>query len=134
MARPSKTNRSPGNVRNAGQGATSPLHWFRDGPSFDALSDEQKRQVSEYLDGPDVAREFRPLAAAQRRRWERIRRKPGRPKLGKGTKVVSVTVERGLLGRADAYAKAAGLTRARLVSLALASLLERANHRTGKSR
>jgi hypothetical protein len=126
MARPPKTNRSAGNGRKLGQSATAPLDWFRDGPSFEALSDDQKRQVSEYLDRPDAAREFRPLSAAQRRRWERVRLKPGRPKVGKGTKVVSVTVERGLLGRADAYAKAAGLTRARLVSLALESLLKKA--------
>ena len=131
MARPPKRTSHRNRTSEADKGATNPLDWFHDGPSFDALSDEQKRQVSEYLDRPEAAREFRPLSGAQRRRWDRIRRKPGRPKLGKGTKVVSITVERGLLGRADAYAKAAGLSRARLVSLALTSLLERANDRSG---
>ena len=38
----------------------------------------------------------------------------GRPKLGKGTRVVSVTVEIDLLRRADAYARKAGLKRAEL--------------------
>src|SRR4051794_35052405 len=106
MARAKKRTDRRDNTTGAGEVATNPLDWFHDGPSFEALSDEQKRQVSEYLDRPEAAREFRPLSPAQRRRWDRIRRKPGRPKLGKGTKVVSITVERRLLGRADAYAKA----------------------------
>src|SRR5215213_9354120 len=104
-------------------GTTTPLDWFHDGRSFDALSDEQKRQVSEYLDREEAAQDFRALTPAQRRRWERIKRGPGRPKLGKGTKVVSVTVEKDLLSRADAYAKAAGLTRARFVGIAIESFL-----------
>jgi hypothetical protein len=43
----------------------------------------------------------------------------GRPKLGKGTRVVSVTVEIDLLKRADAYAKQMGLKRAELFTQGL---------------
>jgi hypothetical protein len=38
----------------------------------------------------------------------------GRPRLGKGTRTVSITVEIGLLNRADAYARTAGLKRSEL--------------------
>ena len=111
-------------TRPAGKTASTPLDWFHDAASFEALSDEQKEQVSTFLDREDLDKYFRPLTNAQRRRWDRIRRKPGRPKIGNGTKVVSVTVETDLLSRADAYAKAAGLTRARLVGLALESFIK----------
>lgn len=121
----------PSNTRPRGRRASiTPLDWFQDGPSFDALSDEQKQQVSDYLDREDVTAEFSPLTPGQRKRWERIRRGPGRPKIGKGTKVVSVTVEKDLLGRADAFARDAGLTRARVVGLALESFLKPSRRRT----
>ena len=123
MAHTAKARRAAGKGRPRQGNRTSPLDWFHDGRSFDALSDAQKRQVSEYLEGEEAAHDFRPLTAAQRRRWERIKRKPGRPRLGKGTRVVSVTVEKDLLSRADAYAKSAGLTRARFVGMALESFL-----------
>lgn len=124
MPQPAKRNTT---YRAAKPAATNPLDWFDDVASFEALSDEQKEQVSAYLDRENVGRDFRPLSAAQRRRWVRIKRKPGRPKIGNGTKVVSVTVETDLLSRADAYAKAAGLTRARLVGLALESFMKAAD-------
>lgn len=128
MTHTAKARRAAGKGRSRQREQPDPLDWFHDGRSFDTLSDEQKRQVSEYLEREEVTREFRPLTAAQRRRWERIKRKPGRPKLGKGTKVVSVTVEKGLLSRADAYAKRAGLTRARFVGIALESFLTNPRH------
>jgi hypothetical protein len=123
MTRTTKARKAAGKGRSRQREPSNPLEWFHDGRSFDALSDQQKRQVSQYLEREDAAREFRPLTPAQRRRWERIKRKPGRPKLGKGTRVVSVTVEKDLLSRADAYAKRAGLTRARFVGIALESFL-----------
>ena len=64
-----------------------------------------------------------PTTAAERRRWDAARRRGrGRPKIGKGTAVVSVTIERDLLAWADAYAKKMGLTRARLVGVVLESM------------
>jgi hypothetical protein len=58
-----------------------------------------------------------PLTPAMREQWEnsKIRRR-GRQKVGRGAQRILVTVERGLLEEADAYAKANGLKRAELIA------------------
>ena len=61
-----------------------------------------------------------PLTPRQRRNLRKARRLQGRPKHGKhGTKIVSVTVEKGLLKLADSYAKRHGLKRSELVDISL---------------
>ena len=75
------------------------------------------------LDKEFVADTFRPLTLAESKTWRRMRRKRGRPRRGKGAKVISVSVERELLRRADHLAKCSGLTRARLIELGLRTLL-----------
>jgi hypothetical protein len=66
----------------------------------------------------------RPLTAQDRARWQRARQKPGRPRVGKGVKVISVSIEKGLLSRADRLARKLRLPRTRLIALGLESLLE----------
>jgi hypothetical protein len=63
----------------------------------------------------------RPLTKRQRAEFERARR--GRPRIGKGAKVISLSMERSLLKRTDARAKATHITRAELVARALEALL-----------
>jgi hypothetical protein len=70
-----------------------------------------------------VIDEFGPMTAAARARWARAKRKPGRPRRGKGAKVISVSVERGLLSRSDALAKGLGLSRAGLIERGLQAVL-----------
>ena len=67
--------------------------------------------------------EFDPMTAAARARWARAKRKPGRPRRGKGAKVISVSVERSLLSRSDALAKDLGLSRAGLIERGLKAVL-----------
>ena len=67
--------------------------------------------------------EFGPPSAASRDRWERARRKPGRPRRGKGAKVISVSVERELLSRSDKLARNLGLSRAGLIERGLKAVL-----------
>lgn len=66
---------------------------------------------------------FKPLTGDARRRWERARRKPGRPRRGRGVKVISVTVEQELLKRSDELARSLGVSRARLIERGLKSVL-----------
>ena len=66
--------------------------------------------------------EFGPMTAAARARWARAKRKPIRQE-GKGAKVISVSVERGLLSRSDALAKDLGLSRAGLIERGLKAVL-----------
>jgi len=61
-----------------------------------------------------------PQAVAQMRR---ARAKPGRPKIGKGAKVVSVSVEKDLLARSDALARKLKVGRAALIARGLRAVL-----------
>jgi hypothetical protein len=65
----------------------------------------------------------KPLGARQRATWRRIKKKMGRPKIGKGCKPIAVSLEIGLLKRADAYAKQHGLKRAQLISEGLVRVI-----------
>ena len=81
------------------------------------------RVATKDLDRELVADEFLPMGPTERARWERARRKPGRPPRGAGAKVISVSVERRLLVRSDALAKNRGITRASLVERGLKAVL-----------
>jgi ribosomal protein S8 len=75
------------------------------------------------LDREMVVDEFKPLSKRDRERWEKARRKPGRPRRGRGVKVISVSVEKGLLSVADALAKSLGISRAGLIERGLKAVL-----------
>lgn len=70
-----------------------------------------------------VEDEFKPLTPSQRAKWERLQRKPGRPKIGNGVKVISLSVEQNLLARADRLAKKLKISRAQLVRRGLEAVL-----------
>lgn len=93
------------------------------GEQFDALSAEQKEALWNYYDREIPLSEMRKPNAQERARMSRIRRKAGRPKVGQGSKVVAVTIEKGLLHRADAFAKEHALKRAELVARGLKMVL-----------
>jgi hypothetical protein len=88
----------------------------------EARAAELAEESSRY-DREMVIDEFRPMSAEARARWSRAKRKPGRPRRGKGAKVISVSVERGLLSRSDALAKDLGLSRAGLIERGLQAVL-----------
>ncbi|HEX4123464.1 MAG TPA: hypothetical protein VHY37_01975 [Tepidisphaeraceae bacterium] len=83
----------------------------------------EKERIYRELDckTPEQVRaESRPLSAEERRRLARFRRGfPGRPKVKEGAKAINVTVEQGLLRRADSWAKGRGMTRAQLIARGL---------------
>jgi hypothetical protein len=70
-----------------------------------------------------VVTRSRPLTAEERAWWERVRRRPGRPRRGRGAKVISVSVEQELLARSDALAKNLGISRALLIERGLKAVL-----------
>lgn len=73
----------------------------------------------------------KPLTAADRAKFRRAaalarqRAKAGRPKVGEGTKIVPVSIERGLLRQADAFAKRHKLKRSQLVAAGLRLVMQR---------
>jgi hypothetical protein len=95
----------------------------RPATDFPRMTTAELRAATREFDREMVADEFHPLSLAERARWERARRKPGRPRRGAGAKVISVSVERGLLVRSDALAKNLGITRASLVERGLKAVL-----------
>jgi len=95
---------------------------------FDALSAAEKERLFQELERgtPEQRRaESTAPSAAERAMLKRIQKKMGRPKIGKGVKIVSVSVEVDLLKQADAYAKRAGMKRAELFTEALRGFLPR---------
>jgi hypothetical protein len=93
---------------------------------FIALPDSEKERIYQEIDAetPEsrLARS-RPLNARERRQWRRFKAKMGRPKIGKGAKTISLTVEKILLDQADAYAKRHGISRAKLVAEGLRAVM-----------
>ncbi len=66
---------------------------------------------------------FGPMTAAQKKKWERAKRKRGRPKLGDGCKVVSVSIEKRLLKLTDDFAKRHKVSRAKIIRIGLKNLV-----------
>ncbi len=93
---------------------------------FIALPDSEKERIYNELEAEspeDRLANSRPLNARERRQWQRFKAKMGRPKVGKGAKTISLTVEKSLLKQADAYAKRHGISRAKLVAQGLHAII-----------
>ena len=97
--------------------------------AFLTLSDEEKERQWKEFDKEFIADTFKPLTAAQRAQWERAKRR-GRPIVGQGAKVISLSVERQLLKEADALAKARGISRAELVARGLRTILAKGRRKS----
>ena len=87
--------------------------------SFLALSDAEKAAAVAEFDRDGKPAGFGPLPPAQQKQWQRVRQKLGRPRKGQGAEIVSVSIERGLLRRADREAKRRGVGRSELVARGL---------------
>ena len=92
---------------------------------FVALPDEQKGLIFEQLEqqSPEERRATSsPLTPRQRAAWRNFK-KLGRPKVGKGIKVISVSVEKGLLEKVDRYARRQGISRAQLIAQGMRAVI-----------
>jgi hypothetical protein len=90
---------------------------------YDQMTTAELAKATAEFDREFIADTFHPLTPAQRAQWERMRRKPGRPRQGKGVQVISVSVEKDLLARSDRLARRMGLTRAGLIARSLSATL-----------
>jgi len=63
-------------------------------------------------------------------KWESAKRKRGRPREGKGVKVISVSLERDLISRSDKLAKSLGISRSALIARGLEETLARLSQGT----
>ena len=95
---------------------------------FIAQPDSQKDRIVAEIEAETPAQRLsrsRPLNSRERRQWSRFK-KMGRPRVGKGAKTISLTVEKELLKQADAYARRHGISRAKLVAQGLRAILNSA--------
>ena len=80
-------------------------------------------EATKQFDEPLVIDRSRPLTAAERAQWNRLKRRRGRPKVGRGFKRISVSMEQGLLERVTALAKKRKMSRSKLLALVLEQAL-----------
>lgn len=98
-----------------------------DKPYWEMTTSELAAATREF-DDPNYQPPALPLTAADKAQQQRARRRgrPGRPRIGAGTRRVQLTVEQTLLSEADGAAKARGLTRAQFFARALQAALAKA--------
>jgi len=94
-------------------------------------AEELAAETAEF-DKQFAADAFGPPPPAAKVRWDRARRKRGRPRKGQGTKVISVSVEKDLLARSDRLAKKLGISRAALIARGLEAALALAGEQEPK--
>ena len=94
---------------------------------YERMNADELAAATAGFDREMVVSRSRALTQAERRKWQEARRRPGRPKRGAGVKVISVSVERGLLARSDALARSLGISRAALIERGLKVVLAEAS-------
>jgi hypothetical protein len=82
-------------------------------------------QATKEFDQEFISDKARPMTAPQRAREQRARRR-GRPRIGKGAQKIHITLERGLVKKADKVAKQRGMGRSELIAQALAGIIGKA--------
>jgi hypothetical protein len=90
------------------------------------MSAQELAEATKQFDEPHVVERSQPLTATEREQWKRVKRKRGRPKVGRGHQRVSISVEKELLKRITAYAKNRRVTRSGLVAEVFEELLAKA--------
>lgn len=109
-------------------GKTNPSHKHRrlTGQVFDALPAAEKERIYREIDRTPTAEllaKSKPLTRAQMALHQQARRRRGRPKIGKGSKLVAVTLEAGLLEEVDRFAKKKNLKRSEMIAHGLRLLM-----------
>ena len=84
---------------------------------------ELDAMVAEF-DREFVAESFGPMDSKARSHLSRAKRKRGRPQVGAGSQVVSVTIEKRLLKKVDRLAKRLGVSRAKLIAVGLSTIMK----------
>ena len=80
--------------------------------------------MSAEFDREFIADRFGPMDDEARSRYLRAKGKRGRPRIGAGSKAISVTIEKNLLKRADRLAGRLGISRAQLIAGGLFRILD----------
>jgi hypothetical protein len=92
--------------------------------AYSRMNTVELARATARFDREMVIDESSALTKADRDRWQRARRRPGRPRRGRGVRVISVSVERELLATSDKLARSLRISRARLIERGLKAVLE----------
>ena len=106
---------SGGKRRNAGK---------KPAKKYSEMTKRELARATKEFDREFIADTFGPMNDKDRDRWERAKRKRGRPVVGQGAQVISVSIEKSLLIRANDLAARMGVSRAKLISLGLERMLK----------
>lgn len=96
--------------------------------SWGDMNTEELAAATAEFDKEDLAPP-KPLRGEKLRRYRHAMRKRGRPRIGKGSQAITVTLEKELLSRTDRTAKRRGITRSQLIALALTAEVQPSNHK-----
>lgn len=83
----------------------------------------QLAEATAQFDKEFAADSARPMTSAERKRWNRVKRKPGRPREGKGFQRISVSIEKGLLKQVTKVAKQRHISRSKLLAEAVQEII-----------
>jgi hypothetical protein len=92
---------------------------------YDRMTTEELREATREFDREQVEAPGTPLTKAQREQHRRAK-KMGRPKKGAGAAVVGISIEKGLLKKADSLAKRRRMGRSQFFVDAIREAVERA--------
>jgi hypothetical protein len=87
------------------------------------MTTDQLRRATAEFDVEHAGETFAEPSAAQQSQLQRAKRKRGRPKIGQGVRVISVSIERALLQKADRLARRLKVKRARLIARGLQAVV-----------
>ena len=87
------------------------------------MTTAELRKATRSFDAPSYQPPALPLTGDDIAQQRRARNKGGRPRKGLGAMTISLTVEKALLARSDAYAKRLGISRAELVQRGLNAIV-----------
>lgn len=98
---------------------------------YNRMTVEQLEHEVEVFDNEFIASEARALTREEVEQDKAARR--GRPQVGNGAQKIRISIERGLLERADATAKSMGTSRSRLIAIGLKLVVAPGKGGSGKS-
>jgi len=94
---------------------------------FEEMTAAELRKATEEFDRElPIERDGLPgrsMNRGERQRWNQMKKKIGRPKIGKGVKRVMVSLEAQLLKDSDAFARKNHLNRSQLIAVGLRQLM-----------
>ena len=93
---------------------------------FQDMTSAELAEATREYDRPGTIDRTRPMTAAERAEENTARHAGGRPRIGRGSARINITIERGLLAEADALGRREKIGRSELIARSLRLLVRKA--------